>query len=134
MTPINYRYFVRGQWVGPADEKPSLIGAKFLKTLDALSDIDPLFAGWQFTGRWQIPEEHRSSFIPLDAGRKRIVEIVESGVYIDDFNKPRPEYGHSVFAVAGREVLVMSRLQLRPTVETLSFHSESTISHQICQS
>jgi len=60
-----------------------------------------MFAGWQFTGTWQIPEEHRSSFIPLDAGRKRIVEIVESGVYIDDFNRPRPEYGHNVFAVAG---------------------------------
>jgi hypothetical protein len=101
ITPINYRYFVRGQWVGSADEKPAVIGAKFLKTLDALSDIDPLFAGWQFTGTWQLPEERRADFIPLDAGRKRIVEIVESGVYIDDFNKPRPEWGHSVFAVAG---------------------------------
>lgn len=39
--------------------------------------------------------------MPLAAGLKRIVEIVESGVYIDDFNKPRPEYGHSVHAVAG---------------------------------
>ena len=89
------------QWAGPADEKPATTGAKFLKTLDALSGIDPLFTGWQFTGRWQIPEEHRSSFVPLAAGRKRIAEIVESGVYIDDFNKPRPEYGHSVMAVAG---------------------------------
>ncbi len=101
MTPTNYRYFVRGQWAGPADEKPAATGAKFLQTLDALSGIDPLFAGWQFTGRWQFPEEHRSSFVPLAAGRKRIAEIVEGGVYIDDFNKPRPEYGHSVIAVAG---------------------------------
>jgi Immunity protein 52 len=101
MAPINYRYFVRGQWAGPADERPAITGAKFLKTLDALSGIDPLFTGWQFTGRWQIPEGHRSSFVPLASGRKRIVEIVKSGVYMDDFNKPRPEYGHSVIAVAG---------------------------------
>jgi len=101
MEPMNYRYFVRGGWSGPADEEPAVTGAKFLKTLDALSDIDPLFAGWQFTGSWQIPEEHRSSFVPLVAGRQRITEIVESGVYIDDFNKPCPEYGHSVHAVAG---------------------------------
>ncbi len=101
MTPINYRYFVRGHWAGPADEKPAITGAKFLQTLDALTSIDPLFAGWQFTGAWQIPEEHRSSFVPLAAARDRIAEIVESGVYIDDFNKPCPEYGYSVHAVAG---------------------------------
>ncbi len=101
MAPINYRYFVRGHWAGSADEKPAITGAKFLKTLDALSGIDPLFAGWEFTGRWQIPEEHRLSFVPLAAARKCITEIVESGVYIDDFNKPCPEYGHSVHAVAG---------------------------------
>jgi hypothetical protein len=101
MTSANYRYFVRGSSLGPANEKPAVTGAKFLQTLDALSGVDPLFAGWQFTGAWQILEEHRSSFVPLADGRKRIAEIVESGVYIDDFNKPRPEYGHGVHAVAG---------------------------------
>jgi hypothetical protein len=101
MTSANYRYSVRGSWSGPADEEPAVTGPKFLKTLDALTSLDPLFAGWQFTGSWQIPEEHRSLFVPLAAARNRIAEIVESGVYIDDFNKPRPEYGHSVHAVAG---------------------------------
>jgi hypothetical protein len=91
MTHINYRYYVRGRWPGPVDEVPAVTGAKFLKTLDALSGVDPLFTGWQFTGEWQIPEEHRSEFIPLTAGRERIAEIVESGVYIDDFNRRRPE-------------------------------------------
>ncbi|MFZ0609978.1 MAG: hypothetical protein WAM75_20125 [Xanthobacteraceae bacterium] len=101
MTSINYRYFVRGHWAGPAGEKPEVTGAKFLKTLDALRRIDPLFVDWQFTGAWQIPEERRSSFVPLAAGRERIAEIVESGVYMDDFNKPCPQYGYSVHAVAG---------------------------------
>lgn len=101
MLPINYRYFVRGHWAGSADEAPAVIGAKFLQTLDALSGIDRLFRGWLFTGAWQIPEEHRSSFVPLSAARERISEIVEAGVYMDDFNKPCPEYGHTVVAVAG---------------------------------
>jgi hypothetical protein len=101
MAPFNYRYFVRGQWAGPADENPAVTGAKFLQTLDALSGIDPLFTGWQFTGYWQIPEEHSSEFVPVAGARNRIVEIVEKGVYTDDFDKPRPEYGHAVFAVAG---------------------------------
>ncbi len=101
MTPLNYRYYVRGHWAGPPDEKPTVTGAKFLQTIDALSRIDPLFAGWQFTGYWQIPEERRSEFVPLAVGRKRIAEIVESGVYVDDFNQSRPDNGYSVFAVAG---------------------------------
>ena len=101
MTPINYRYFVRGSWLGPANEKPAVIGTKFLQTLDALSGIDPLFTDWQFTGAWQIPEEHRLSFVPLVDGRKRIAEIVKAGVYMDDFNEPCPEYGHTVIATAG---------------------------------
>lgn len=101
MTSANYRYCLRGNWLGPANEKPAVIGAKFLHTLDALRGIDPLFAGWQFTGSWQIPEEYRSSFVPLAAARQRIAKIVEGGVYMDDFNKPRPECGYSVHAVAG---------------------------------
>jgi hypothetical protein len=103
MTTPNYRYSVRGCWVARTDEKPADIGAKFLRTLDTLSGIDPLFSDWQFTGTWQLPEQHRFSFVPLAAGRNRIVEIVESGVYIDDFNQRCPEYGYSVHAIAGDE-------------------------------
>ena len=101
MTPANYRYSVRGSWAGPPNEQPAVIGAKFLETLDVLTGVDALFTDWQFTGAWQIPEERRLEFVPLAATRKRIVEIVESGVYIDDFNEPCPEYGYSVHAVAG---------------------------------
>jgi hypothetical protein len=101
MTGMDYEYSVRGSWLGPAGEKPAVTGAKFLKTLDALSGIDPIFSGWQFTGSWQLSKEHRHSYVPLAAGRERMAEIVELGVYIDDFSKPCPEFGHSVMAVAG---------------------------------
>jgi hypothetical protein len=101
MTPINYRYFVRGRWAGPADEKPAVTGAKYLKTLDSLSGIDPLFADWQLNRNWKITEDERPRLLPLDTARNCIAEIVESGVVHDDFNEPTPGYGYHVAAMAG---------------------------------
>jgi hypothetical protein len=46
MTTNNYEYAVRGKCGGPKAEKPAIFGAKFLRTLDALSGIDPLLSGW----------------------------------------------------------------------------------------
>lgn len=101
MTPINYHYFVRGQWAGPADEKPAVIGAKFLQTLDSLSGIDPLFSGWQINRNWKITEDEQPRLVPLDTARKRIVEIVEKGVAHNDFDEPTPGYGYKALATAG---------------------------------
>lgn len=101
MTPTNYEYAVAGEWAGRADEEPAVTGAKFLKTLDSLSGIDLLFSDWQVIRNWNIAEDEQPRFVPLDTARKRIVEIVESGVSHDDFNEPTPEYGHSVCATAG---------------------------------
>jgi hypothetical protein len=101
MTPINYRYFVRGQWAGQADEKPAVTGAKFLRTLDSLSEINPLFSGWQINRNWKITEDAQPRLLPLGAARDRIVEIVEEGVAHDDFGKPTPAYGFSVLGIAG---------------------------------
>jgi len=101
MTPITYRYFVRGQWAGPADEKPAVTGATFLQTLDSLSAIDPVFSGWQVNRNWKIPEDEEPRLIPLDIARNRIVEIVEKGVVHNDFGKPTPGYGYKALATAG---------------------------------
>ena len=100
-TSINYDYSVRGRWVGPADEAPAVTGAKFLKTLDALSGVDPLFAGWQVNRNWKIDEDGQPRLIPLDAARKRIAAIVETGVADNDFNEPEPMSGYSVLGTAG---------------------------------
>jgi hypothetical protein len=56
MTQINYRYFIRGHWTGPANEAPAVTGTKFLQALDSLSSIDPLFPGWQVNRNWKIPK------------------------------------------------------------------------------
>jgi hypothetical protein len=99
MMPVNYRYYVRGMFSGPADEKPLVTGPKFLKTLDRLSCIDPLLEGWQLLGSWDITQEDENlSLVPLAAARERIAEIVERGVTYDDFNEPKPVYGYNVLA------------------------------------
>jgi hypothetical protein len=125
---------VRGSWLGPASEKPAITGAKFLKTLDALSGIDPIFSGWKFTGPWQLSEGQRDRYVPLAAGRERVAEIIEQGVYIDDFKEPCPELGHSVFAVAGRGDRAGYRLQHRRRVKAFTFRLASGISRPICRS
>jgi hypothetical protein len=101
MTQINYRYFIQGHWTGPANEAPAVTGKKFLRTLDSLSSIDPLFSGWQGNRNWKIPEGEEPRLIPLDIARDRIVEIVEKGVVHNDFGKPTPGYGYKALATAG---------------------------------
>jgi hypothetical protein len=101
MTPMNYSYSVQGQWTGPADEKPAVTGAKFLKTLDSLSSIDALFSGWQVIRNWKIVEDGQPRCVPLETARKRIAEIVESGVSRDEFGEATPGYGYSACATAG---------------------------------
>ena len=101
MTPINYRYFIQGHWTGPANEAPAVTGAKFLRTLDSLSVIDPLFSDWQVNRNWKIIEGDQPRLVPLDTARNHIAEIVEKGVAHDDFGKPTPGYGYKALAMAG---------------------------------
>lgn len=101
MTSMNYRFFVRGQWAGRPDEKPAVIGAKFLRTLDTLSTIDPLFSGWQIIRNWEIAEDSGPRTLSLAAARTCIEEIVEAGVVRNDFDEPDPGYGYHVCASAG---------------------------------
>ncbi len=95
MKEPHYRYFIRSRWQERA-ETPPTIGAKFVKTLDALSAIDSIFANWEVT------DLRKMSSIPLDAARPRIAAIIESNVVRDDFDQPSPVYGYHAIARAGR--------------------------------
>ncbi len=90
----HYYYFIRSEWKGRS-ETPSDIGMKFVKTLDALSAIDTIFAGWQ------IADFQTDSGLSLASARSRIAELIESNVSRDDFEKPDPDHGYSAFALAG---------------------------------
>jgi hypothetical protein len=101
MGTINYRYLIQGHWIGPAAEQPAVTGAKFLRTLDSLNMIDPLFSDWQVNRNWKIAEDDQPRLVPLNTARQRIVEIIEQGVARDDFGIPAPGSGYKARAMAG---------------------------------
>lgn len=86
-----YTYYIRAEWQGYV-EAPDLVGAKFVKTLDALSSIDPLLSNWH------IIDAHALSLVPLAAARTRIARIIETNVPRDDFDKPDRVYGYHASA------------------------------------
>jgi len=96
MSGLEFDYNIRSGWRGRV-ESPTAIGEKFLRTLDALSLIDPvLFANWRLFGR-----RVRTS-LTLDEARPRIATLVEQDVVLGDFREPLPEYGYHARASAGK--------------------------------
>jgi hypothetical protein len=89
-----YRYLIRSGWKGRV-ETPAALGAKFVKTLDALSRIDPRFANCELGAAFDSPT------IPLDEARSNIASLIENCVSHDDYNEPDPNYGYHPKALAG---------------------------------
>ena len=89
---IENSFWISSAW-GPRADSPAGIGDKALRTLDALSGIDPVFHRW-----WLVDFRGKGGF-PLDEARPRIAEIVESGVSRDDSGDPEPQGGYSVTAL-----------------------------------
>lgn len=87
-----FKYSIRS--VPPVGaESSSTLGAKFLHSLDALSQIDPTI----FTD-WKIMDFPARASIPLAAARPRIGAIVEENITRDDHGEPSPYYGYSCVA------------------------------------
>jgi hypothetical protein len=74
-------------------ETPAVIGAKFLRTLDALSRIDPLLATWKVLDRPTLAS------LPLADARPRIAAIVKNFVVLDDDNQSEPESGYTAIGM-----------------------------------
>lgn len=89
-----YSYIIRSGWEWRVDN-PAAIGRKFVKTLDALSGIDPIFANWQIARAFDL------RLYPLDQARTRIASLIEDWVVRNDFNKASPGYGYHAQALAG---------------------------------
>jgi hypothetical protein len=70
-------------------ETPASIGAKFLATLEALSDLDQtVFTDWQIMDYSQ--KQHPST---VAAARSRIAAIIDNNVCRDDLAEPNPDWG-----------------------------------------
>lgn len=89
-----YCYFIRSGWRGRVDT-PDAIGVKFLKTLDALTGIDPIFTSWK------ISDMRNMSLLSLATARPRIAGVIEDNVVRNDFDEPSPAYGYHAVARAG---------------------------------
>jgi hypothetical protein len=93
-----YSYFIRSGW-RERDEAPAAIGAKFVKTLDTLSSIDPIFAAWVIVEH--LFDLRSVRLIPLADARSRIAAIVEDNVPRNEFGKPSLARGYHANARAG---------------------------------
>jgi hypothetical protein len=91
MNESAFDYSIRSEL--PAHpEEPASLGARFLTTLDALSDIDPIFADWQV-----MDYPARDSF-PLATVRPRMPALIEKNAQPDDWRVPHPEWGYTLGA------------------------------------
>jgi hypothetical protein len=103
-----YEYFIRSEWDARV-ETPAAIGAKFLKTLDALSGIDPILSDWKIadfpnpSSGDDVTDTLNIKTIPLASARPRIAEIIENYVVRDDAYEPYPDDGYHAMATT-REI------------------------------
>jgi hypothetical protein len=72
---------------------PAVIGARFLDTLDTLSEVDPLLA------RWDVLDLPAMAALPLAEARPHIAGIVEKNVVRDDHDQAELVSGYKAIAV-----------------------------------
>jgi hypothetical protein len=93
MKEFEYSYSIRSEF-SPQPESPAALGAKFLKTLDALSCVDSIFA------HWMVNDVRALTMSPIAEARSRIAEIVQKNVKRDDVG-PDPNAGYNMSATTG---------------------------------
>ena len=91
-------------------EAPSAIGEKYLRTLDALSRIDPVLSGWTI---WEDrstlnellawvedgkPEPAPIRPVLIDDARVNMTALVEANVILNDSGEQQPDEGYTLIA------------------------------------
>jgi len=77
-------FSVRASWEGRA-ETPDELAARFLRMIDALKAIDPVF------GLWTCGKRYSKKFEEV---RERYAEEIAAGITRDDWREPIPEDGY----------------------------------------
>jgi hypothetical protein len=86
-------YYIRASWEARA-ETPDELAERFLRMIDALKGIDPVFSLWT-CGRKRLVE--------LEKVRDRYAEEIAVGLSRSDWGEPTPVYGYW-FAAVTRDV------------------------------
>ena len=90
VTPIEIKksaskdYYVRASWEARA-ETPEELAARFLRTIDAITPIDPVFSRWG---------SGRDGPTKLEETRDRYAEEIAAGLARNDWGEPSPAYGY----------------------------------------
>jgi len=89
-------------------ETPTIIGKKYLRTLDALSEIDPVLSDWTISRSESSMDELLAwaesgaeepspvEAVPLEQARLDMTALVEANVQCDDWGEPQPDEGYSL--------------------------------------
>ena len=96
MSTLNFNYNIRSD-LPSNPESPASLGAKFVRTVDALSGIDPAVFS-----NWKVMDYPARDSLPLAAARSRIAAIIDNNVSRDDFAQPNPYRGYSAGAYTDR--------------------------------
>ncbi|HEX7968828.1 MAG TPA: Imm52 family immunity protein [Stellaceae bacterium] len=89
------RYSAVAYW-GPRPQSPEACVAPFLRMLEALSAIDPVFGNWTFLGPTK-----GTPLAPL--GKDDIARLIAEGVSREDDGTPFPQAGYQFGASNGRK-------------------------------
>lgn len=91
-------------------ETPSAIGERYLRTLDALSRIDPVLNGWViWEGKATLDdllawasagsqEPAPIKAVPLEHARRGMTGLVETSVQLNDWGEEQPDEGYNLVA------------------------------------
>ncbi len=97
-------YSVTAYW-GPRPQDPKAQVGPFLRTLDRLSRLHPVFEPWYLLGR--------SDWMPIASlSEARVCEIIADGVGRSDIGTPEPITGYQINAATGL-LRVPNHIQLR---------------------
>jgi len=97
-TPIEIKtsnskdYYIRASWQGRA-ETPEKLAARFLRMIDSLKVIDPVFSLWTCG---------RKRSVEFEKVRDRYADEIAAGLSRSDWGEPTPVYGYW-FAVRTRD-------------------------------
>ena len=91
-------YQILSEW-RERPETASDVGEKYLRTLDALQRVDPIFSDWGTATEtdWETGDA-RAYRVPVDHVRADVTTFVEANVRLNDWGEPNPVDGYWLWA------------------------------------
>ncbi|MHB8886094.1 MAG: Imm52 family immunity protein [Methylovirgula sp.] len=87
--------YYTGVFWGPREESPEQLAARWLKLIERLQQIDPLFAHWYILTTWT---ESGPDAVPFDTQVTPLAEKIAANVSTSDSGEPVPILGYQLFA------------------------------------